>query len=534
MIGTRPVWGWGAMSDRSRNVIVLGSGAAGMAAALAAAVEGARVTVLERSAWLGGTTAISGGGIWVPANPWAAAAGVVDDVDAGLRYLGNLRLGDTDPAVSEAYVRESVAVARCLEDRAGLKWQHLVGMSDYHCELSGGCPGGRSLEIAPIQVSADAIARVRTDPYATPHWTINEEGAGSLRSGDAELLRRVEQRILTRGRGLIAALYDALRPFGVEWRTQVGAMSLATHDRHVIGVDVDGRQLRGAVVVATGGFERDPRLVASFLRGPVLAPAGPPSNTGDGLRLGMSAGAALGNMSEAWWCPAVHIAGEQIDGSAFYRMLFMDSAKPGGLVIDRRGRRFANEATNYNDFGRVLTELDGAAFEHTRIPSWLVFDEQRYRQHPLGFMTDPQPDGDWLVTAGSLIELAERIGVPATELSSTVDRFNEDVARGVDAFGRGSYVWDRFSSGGAEPRPLGDPPLYAARLLPGCLGTKGGLKTDGHGRVLAADGSGAIDGLFAAGNAAANPFGCAYPGPGATIGPALVFGSLAGEAAAQS
>ena len=120
------------------------------------------------------------------------------------------------------------------------------------------------------------------------------------------------------------------------------------------------------------------------------------------------------------------------------------------------------------------------------------------------------------------------------ELSSTVDRFNHDVGRGTDAFGRGLYVWDRFSAGGAQARPLGDPPYYAARLLPGCLGTKGGLKTDEHGRVLAADGSGAIDGLFAAGNAAANPFGCAYPGPGSTIGPALVFGSLAGEAAAQS
>jgi 3-oxosteroid 1-dehydrogenase len=522
------------MSDRSRNVIVLGSGAAGMAAALAAAVEGAGVTVLERSAWLGGTTAISGGGIWVPANPWAAAAGVVDDTAAGIRYLRNLRLGDTDPAVSEAYVRESVGVARGLEDRAGLRWQHLVGMSDYHCEVDGGCSGGRSLEIAPIQVSADAVRRVRVDPYETPHWTINEEAEASVRRGDPALTRRVEQRILTRGRGLIAALYDALRPFGVEWRTQVGAMSLATHDRRVVGVDVDGDQLRGAVVVATGGFERDPRLVASFLRGPVLAPAGPPSNMGDGLRLGMSAGAALGNMSEAWWCPAVRIAGEHIDGSPFYRMLFMDSAKPGSLVIDRRGHRFANEATNYNDFGRVLTELDGADFEHARIPSWLVFDEQRYRQFPLGFMTSPQPDGDWLVTAGSLVELAERAGVPASALLSTVDRYNNDVVRGFDAFGRGSYVWDRFSSGGAQARPLGDPPYYAARLLPGCLGTKGGLKTDGHGRVLAADGNGSINGLFAAGNAAANPFGCAYPGPGSTIGPALVFGSLAGEAAARS
>ena len=458
------------MSDRSRSVIVLGSGAAGMTAALAAAFEGARVTVLERSGWLGGTTAISGGGIWVPANPWAAATGIVDDVAAGLRYLGNLRLGDADPVLGEIYVRESSGIACALEDRAGLHWQHLLGMSDYHCELAGGCPGGRSLEIAPVQVSADAVARVRTDPYGTPHWTINEEGSATDRPDEAELVRRVSQRILSRGRGLIAALYDALRPFGVEWRTRVGAMSLALSDRQVIGVDVDGEQLRGAVVVATGGFERDPQLVAAFLRGPLLAPAGPPSNTGDGLRLGMSAGAALGNMSEAWWCPAVHVAGEQIDGSPFYRMLFMDSAKPGGLVVDRRGRRFANEATNYNDFGRALLELDSSDFEHTRIPSWLVFDAERHRQFPLGFMTAPQPGRDWLVSAGSLTELADRIGVPDAELSSTVGRFNDDIAIGADAFGRGSYVWDRFSSGGGEPRQFSN-----LRTSPPdcCLGVSG-------------------------------------------------------------
>ena len=522
------------MSDRQRHVIVLGSGAAGMAASLAAATRGARVTVLERSSWLGGTTAISGGGIWVPANPWAAAAGVADDIDSGLRYLDGLRLGDVDAEVGQAYVREAVGIARSLEDRVGIHWQHLVGMSDYHCELPGGSRGGRSLEIAPMQVSDEANARVRADPYCTPPWTINEESSAVERPDDRELIRRTNARVLTRGRGLIAALYDAARPFDPDVRTEVGSFSLATSGREVVGVDVGTEELRGSVVVATGGFERDPQLVATFLRGPVLAPAGPPSNNGHGLRMGMSAGAALGNMSEAWWCAAVHVPGEQIDGAPFYRMIFLDLAKPGGIVVDRHGRRFGNEATNYNDFGRSLLELDGADFEHARIPSWLVFDAERHRRFPLAFMSAPTPDGDWLVSAGSLNELASRIDVPGAELSSTVRRFNANATLGTDAFGRGSYIWDRFSSGGGELRPLGGPPYYAARLLPGCLGTKGGLRTDEHGRVLAADGSGVIPGLFAAGNAAANPFGCAYPGPGSTIGPAVVFGSLAGEAAAQS
>lgn len=526
----------GRMSGSARQVIVLGSGAAGMAAALAASHAGARVTVLERSPWLGGTTAISGGGIWVPANPWAAAAGVDDDFEAGLRYLRSLRLGDVDFVLGQTYVREAVPVARILEERSGLRWQHLVGMSDYHCELDGGCRGGRSLEIEPMQASVEAMTRIRPDPYGTPPWTINEEGSGVDRPDEAELRRRIDSGVLTRGRGLIAALYDASSSFGVDVRTGVGTCKLAMSGRDVVGVEIDhtGEELRGPVIVATGGFERDQQLAATFLRGPLLAPGGPPSNAGDGLRLGMSAGAALGNMSEAWWCPAVQITGEEIDGAAFYRMVFLDAAKPGGIVVDRHGRRFANEATNYNDFGRALLELEGATFEHPRIPSWLVFDAERHRDSPLAFMSAPVADGQWLFQAGSIAELAERITVPAQALTATIAEFNRNAQRGRDAFGRGSYIWDQFSSGGGDLRPLADPPYFAARLLPGCLGTKGGLRTDEHGRVQAADGEGAIAGLFAAGNAAANPFGCAYPGPGSTIGPAVVFGTLAGEAAAES
>ena len=520
------------MSGRHSHVIVLGSGAAGMAAALSAAASGARVSVLEASPWLGGTTATSGGGIWVPANRWGAGVGVVDSIDAARTYLHALRLGDVDPVLVETYLARADTVARDIEERAGIWWQHLVGMSDYHCERPGGCVDGRSLEIAPTTVSASALARVRPDPYAAPPWTINEE-ASSDRPDGQELARRARDRIVTRGRGLIAALLDASTALGVEVRTGVGPITLARSGRAVIGVDVDGQRLDGAVVIATGGFERDASLAASFLRGPVLGPAGPPTNRGDGLRLGMAAGAALGNMSEAWWCPAIQVPGEQLDGARFFRMMFLDAAKPGGMVVDRHGRRFANEATNYNDFGRSLLELDGADFEHTRIPSWLVFDDRRHRDHPIGFLSAPAPDDRWLFAASTLRDLAEKIALPAGQLHATVEAYNAGVAAGGDAFGRGSYVWDRFSSGGGDPRPLGEAPFYAARLLPGCLGTKGGLRTDEWARVLRADDGQAIDGLFAAGNAAANPFGCAYPGPGATIGPALVFGSIAGETASR-
>jgi succinate dehydrogenase/fumarate reductase flavoprotein subunit len=250
--------------------------------------------------------------------------------------------------------------------------------------------------------------------------------------------------------------------------------------------------------------------------------------------MGMSAGAALGNMSEAWWSGAMHVPGETLDGAAFYRMLFLDFAKPGGVVVDRRGRRFVNEASNYNDLGRALHDFDAARFEWVRTPSWLVFDAAR-RAEPVGPLRGSDPDPAWLVTAPSVSALADRIDLPAQALAETIDRFNDHAKTGADPdFGRGSFVFDAFSAKGAALGPLAEPPFYALRILPGCLGTKGGLRIDQHGRVLGANTGEAIPGLYAAGNAAANPFGCAYPGPGATVGPAVVFGWLAGETAARS
>jgi succinate dehydrogenase/fumarate reductase flavoprotein subunit len=247
----------------------------------------------------------------------------------------------------------------------------------------------------------------------------------------------------------------------------------------------------------------------------------------------MAAGAALGNMSEAWWCPAMQLPGETIDGATFYRMLFLDCAKPGGVLVDSRGRRFVDEAANYNDLGRALHDFDAANYEFPRVPSWLVFDSARHASHRLGFRTLGHDDLEWLPHASTLERLAGDIGLPPDALQETVERFNDQAATGVDEdYGRGSYVWDRFSSETSELRGVTEPPFYAVRVLPGCLGTKGGLRTNEQGQVLHVQDGTPIPGLFAAGNAAANPFGCAYPGPGATVGPALVFGWLAGKTAA--
>ncbi len=511
-------------------VVVIGSGAAGMAASVAAASEGADVIVLEAASTIGGTTATSGGGIWIPANPWGAAAGVDDSVEEGIRYLRNLDLGDTDPALANMYVRQGAPVTRAVEEVSPLRWQHL-GFPDYHAELEGGKQPGRSLEIEPVQVPEEALALVRPDPYGTPPVTINEEALGE--PGLDEIARRDREGILVRGRGVIGGLYAALLELGGRVHTGLEPSDFMMSDGAVVGVTAGGTEFEGQVVVASGGFERDPGLVRNFLRGPLLAPAGPPTNRGGALRLGMAAGAALGNMSEAWWCPAMQLPGETIDGAPFFRMMFLDCAKPGGVLVDSRGRRFVDEAANYNDLGRALHDFDAASYEFTAAPSWLVFDSTRHASHRVGFRTLGEDDLSWLPHAPTLEELAGKIGLLPGALRATVDRFNDQAERGVDEdFGRGSFIWDHFSGESSELRGVSEPPFYAVRVLPGCLGTKGGLKTDEQGQVLQAKDGSTLPGLFAAGNAAANPFGCAYPGPGATVGPALVFGWLAGKTAA--
>lgn len=513
-----------------------------MAAAVAAARERAKVTVLEAADVLGGTTVLSGGGIWVPANPWAAALGIEDSPELALEYLSNLQAGDVDESLREAYVRTAAKVIRGIEDVTAIRWQLQPGWPDYHAEYPGGLREGRTLEMAAAPVGRDAAEIVRRDPYSAPLMSMNEEADPP----DAdELARREREGILPRGRGMVAALHAALRELGGVVRTGMRATRLLTSGGAVTGVEAGGETFEGQVVLTTGGFERDPQLVRTFLRGPLAAPAGPPGNRGDGLRMGMSVNAALGNMSEAWWSPAIGVPGETIEGAPFYRMVFLDGGKPGGILVDAGGRRFANEATNYNDLGRALDDFDPAAFRFRRSPSWLIADASRRAFAPLGSALPGEPDPDWLVRADTLAGLATAIGLPGDVLEATVQRFNGYAAAGHDPeFGRGSFIFDQFSSRADFGRgmfvsskanglaPVREAPFYAMPILRGCLGTKGGLRIDADGRVLRADGSGIIPGLYAAGNTSASPFGWAYPGPGSTIGPALVFGTMAGAAAA--
>jgi 3-oxosteroid 1-dehydrogenase len=520
------------------DVVVVGSGAAGIAAAVSAARNGATVTLLEKAPLFGGTTAWGGGGIWIPANPWAAAEGQPDSESEALMYLQHLNLGDADLGLAERYVSQGVRVVQAIEQTTPLRWNTIQKFPDYHAELPGGKPGGgRSLEIDSLEVGTQILGEVRANPYGAIPASRRELDAGL---DAAELERRKRRGIVGKGLGLVSAMCLTARSLGARVVAGRPVEQLLTRNGSVIGVVSAGEPFHGQVIIATGGFERDPALVRAFLRGPMTAPGSPPTNRGDGLKMAMAVGAALGNMSEAWWAPAMEVVDRQVDGHPFYWLLMGPiRATPGGIIVDQAGQRFANEAANYNDFGRSMHEFDPAGYRFPRSPSWYVFDAERRRAGAIGPLEPDGIDPEWLARDPTLEGLAAKLGMDSRVLEATVARYNSHSANGLDAdFGRGSYAWDRYSAGFIpvhdQLRPLTEPPFYAIQVQVGCLGTKGGLKTDAHARVLKADGSGPVEGLYAAGNAAANPFGMAYPSGGATVGPALVFGWLAGEAAAAA
>jgi succinate dehydrogenase/fumarate reductase flavoprotein subunit len=316
---------------------------------------------------------------------------------------------------------------------------------------------------------------------------------------------------------------------GIEVRTGARVTEVVLAGSAVVGVRVGDATVHGRVVLATGGFQHDAALTAAHLsRAPVVA-MGTPGCAGDGLRMAHSVGAALGNMDEGWWMPAMHVPGEELDGVTYYRPLHSERAYPGAIMVDGTGRRFVDEAQNYGDVGRAMADAAG--------PCWLVFDATCRGRYPVGPLGPAQPDPSWLGRADDLTTLAGVLGLPAETLGATVECFNAGADRGEDPeFGRGSFPYDLWIGDSRAPHPtlapLRQAPFYALPVHLGCMGTKGGPRTDDRGRVVALDGS-RVAGLYAAGNVAASPFGAATPAGGGTLGPALVFGFRAGEAAAD-
>ena len=545
------------MSKHEYDIIVVGSGAGGMTAALTAAHRGASVVVIEKAPHFGGSTARSGGGVWIPNNETLQADGVDDTPEAARDYLHAI-IGDVvSKERIDTYLERGPEMLGFVLRNSPLKMQWVPGYSDYYPEAPGGRVGGRSIEPTPFDASCLGPEGDNLEPdygkaplnvvlTQADYKTINllrrhPSGlARVLRVGMRWLAAKLTgKHLLGRGQALAAALRAGLLDAEVPVLLDTPMVDFCVDDNgRVSGVETgDGRifHARLGVVLASGGFEHNEEMRKKYQREPIGTEwtVGAKANTGDGIRAGQKLGAAVELMDDAWWGPSIPLTG----GPWF---CIAERTLPGGIMVNASGTRFLNEAAPYVEavhamYGGEFGVGDGPG---ENIPTWMIID-QRYRDRYIfaGLQPKKRFPSRWLeagvvVQADTVTELAEKTGLPATQLTAPVQRFNGFARTGVDEdFGRGNSGYDKYYGDPTnKPNPslgvLDKPPFYAVKIVPGDLGTKGGLVTDADARVLRDDGS-VIDGLYAVGNASAPVMGHTYAGPGATIGPAMTFGYLA-------
>lgn len=559
--------------DTCVDVLVIGSGGGGMTAALTAHAAGLDTVVIEKAAQFGGSTALSGGGIWVPGAPAQRRDGYSPDPEGVKTYLKQITGGLVSDARISAYVDSAPAMMEFLEKLSS--WLEFVwkpGYADYYPELPGGSELGSTINVPPIDLRAlgdeeqnllKPLALAPRGIWLGPKdlryfYQVRQNWRGKVVL--AKLLWRkfrahvFGDRIAAIGQSLMARLRLALKEQGVALWLDAPMTELITDlDGSVIGAVVErsGNAVRvGArhgVILASGGFEHDMAWRREYL--PELEKDwsfGNPAATGDGIRAGEKVGASTDLLDEAWWFPAICWPDGRLQFMLNERMM------PSQFVVNGAGERFINEAAPYMDFAHAM--LAGQRTGVTHIPCWLITDTRSFHRYVVaGHLPLPKVPGApvptgrtvpkaWLDsgvvhTAPTLEELAVEIGVPPEKLRRTAERFNT-LARGGhdDDFNRGDSVYDNYYGDPTLPNPnlypLTTPPYLAFQIILGDLGTSGGLRTDEHARVLRPDDS-VIDGLYAVGNASAAVMGRSYAGAGATIGPAMTFGYIAAKHIAQ-
>ncbi len=552
----------GVEINSAYDVVVVGAGGAGMTAALAAARQGLDTLLVEKSAYFGGSTARSGGGVWIPGNYALVKAGEVPagDEAESKKYLDSI-VGDVVPKVRrDTYLDRGPEVMEFLKENTPVRFRWVPEYSDYLPEAPGGRARGRTVEAIPLNAKflGDELDRLHP-PYgkAPANLIITQAdyrkislGLRTLR-GPLTILRASLMRLVTlllgkkmyaMGNAIAIGLRKGLIDAGVPVSYETELTDLVIENGRVVGVKVlrkDGagvpeiiRATRG-VILGSGGFEKNLEMREKYQPQPTSVDwtTGAPSNQGGGILAGITAGAQIDLMDDAWWGPTIPLP----NGPWF---CLAERNLPGSIIVNAAGKRYMNEALPYVEATHEIYK--GEATGVTHVPSWMIID-QRYRNRYLFAGLGPrQPfPGRWLkegvIKKSSSIEgLAEQIEVPVEALTATVERFNEFAKTGVDAdFGRGESAYDKYYSDPAvKPNPslhtIDQGPFYAVKIVPGDLGTKGGLVTDERARVLRADGS-VIPGLYAAGNCSSAVMGNTYAGPGATIGPAMTFGYLAAE-----
>ena len=539
------------------DVVVVGAGGAGMCAALAAARQGLDVVLVEKSSYFGGSTARSGGGVWMPGNAALKKAGQVsaDDMAQAKLYLDSI-VGDEVPKVRrDTYLDRGPEVLDFIHAHTPVRFQWVPQYADYHPEAPGGRAAGRSCEPVPLDARFLGAELDRLHPQYTkaPANMIVTQAdfrkiSLGLRTwrGPATMIKVLFNRVISgllrrrmyaMGNAIVIGLRKGLMDADVPVAYDSELTGLTLDGGRVTGVRVtrDGLEetirARRGVILGSGGFEKNLEMREKYQPHPISVDwtTGSEFNSGGGILAGIAAGAETALMDDAWWGPTIPLP----NGPWF---CLAERNLPGSIIVNQAGRRYMNEALPYVE--AVHAMYDGEATGVGHVPSWMVID-QRYRNRYLFAGLSPrQPfPGRWykhgtVKKAATIEALAAEIDVPADALRATIERFNGFVAGGVDEdFHRGESAYDKYySDPTVKPNPslntIDHAPFYAVKIVPGDLGTKGGLVTDERARVLRPDGS-VIAGLYAAGNASSAIMGHTYAGPGATIGPALAFGYLA-------
>jgi succinate dehydrogenase/fumarate reductase flavoprotein subunit len=557
------------------DLLVIGSGASGLAAAVTAAWHGLKVIVVEKDAVFGGATAWSGGWMWVPGNPLAKRAGIHEDPQQPRTYLRNELGHRYDAQRVDAFLDNCPHMVSFFEEHTSLQFADGNGIPDVHGNVEGAATQGHQVIAAPydgrqvgplikrlrktmretafmgmpIMAGADLMAFLSMTRSLKSFIHVTKRFTRHLL--DLALYGRAMQ--LVNGVALVARLVKSAQDLGVVLMESAPAQRLVFEGSAVRGAvvatlkgDVTIRATRG-VVLAAGGFPNDvARRKALFARTPTgrehLA-LPPESCSGDGVSLGESAGGYLFTdvASAAAWAPVSKVT--HADGSVGHFPHIIDRAKPGVIGVLSNGKRFVNEADGYYDYTSAMV---AAAPDGQEVASWLICDHRFLRRYGLGYARPfPVPVGSLIrngyLQRGSTIEaLAKRCGIAPDTLTATVTRYNEHARRGEDPeFGRGSTPYNRKGGdplhGGPNPcvAPLEQGPFYAVKVLPGSFGTFAGLKTNGSAQVLTKD-SHPIAGLYAVGTDMASVMGGCYPSGGINLGPAMTFGYIAGRHAAHA
>lgn len=550
--------------DKEVDVLVVGSGAGGLLSALVASKNNADVLIVEKDKLWGGTSATSGGGIWIPASDQAKAAGFEDSLDDAFTYLRALSADNVPDENIRAYVDNAAPMLRWMTNNTQVGYI-AVPYPDYHAENPGGSAQGFRTHL-PLEFNGKQLPKdvIRTQRFPSPaaslfgflQWTFAET---------TELLYRTKgwfthlcinmarywfdlpfrftsgkDRRLTLGNALTGGIRLALEERKVPLWLESPLTELVREGERVTGAVIthDGKPMRigvrKGVVLAAGGFDKNQQMrdENSPLYPSTQISGGVTSNTGDSIRAGMGIGAATMNLQSAWAAPVLYIPGEDRG-----RLTAIERALPGCIMVNQKGERYLNEAASYHVVGQQMAAREK---EHGDAnPSWMVFDFRYRHKFPMGPLYPLLPDWAQLgpvkqafKKARTIEELAEQMGVDPAGLSATIARFNANAAKGEDPdFHRGQAAYDKMYG---DPRntpnpclaPIDKAPFYAMPIYPGDIGTNGGLLTNAKAQVMSTEGK-PIEGLYAIGNNAASAMGESYPGAGVTIGPALTFGYIA-------